>query len=421
MKEKIARYIIELQKKKKARKDLEFSEFLVWLLLLAASKIYFSLNFLKWLLYKKEILKPKRTAIFTVSVGNIKVGGTGKSPLVIKIASEFLNRSIKTAVINRGYMGPSKKLNIISDGVSLKKDIGECSDEAFMEALALLGGVNRGLGAQIREKSKSSGNYLTFGENKLSAIFGARVMTSKERVDSIEYLEKIGFEGAAVLDDAFQYYRLIKDVNIVVLEHNDPFGNGMTFPAGMLRDRFSRLAEADIAVISKCPSPGAARGEKYAHIVSTLKKQGFSGEIYASGITVTGAYSENAAEFRSFNEFRGSRVFLFAGIADNASFFSSMQKTAVENGFELFCEGFLDHKQYGADCQAEILRKAAALGADHIMTTFKDVVKLKKEIFSGVSLNSVSFDLWISEEKAFFSSIISRYAAKTEAAQNEKI
>jgi len=417
MKEKIARYITEIHKKKKARKNLEFIEFLAWILMLAASGIYFSLNFLKWLLYKKEILKPARTGIFTVSVGNIKVGGTGKSPLVIRIASEFLKRSIKTAVINRGYLGPSKKLNIISDGVSLKKDIGECSDEAFMEALALLGGVNRGLGGPLREKSRSSGNYATFGENKLSTLFGARVMTSKERVDSIAYLESIDFEGVAVLDDAFQYYRLIKDVNIVVLDYNDPFSNGMTFPAGMLRDRLSRLSEADIVVISKCPSPEAARGEKYARIISTLKKHGFSGEIYASGITVTGAYSENAASLKSFNEFRGSRVFLFSAIADNASFFSSMQKRASENGFELFCEGFLDHKDYSLNCQAEILKKARALGADHIMTTFKDVVKLKKEIFSNFSLNSVSFDLWITEEDALFSSLLYRRNLKMEAAE----
>ena len=410
MKEFIAAKIFKIQYKKRLGLKLSPTELAAWPLLVICGFIYYSLNYLKYFLFKYHILKPYKPDIFCVSVGNIKIGGTGKSPLCIKIASSILNSGCAAAIINRGYLGPVKGLNIISDGVRLLKKIDECSDEAYMEALALLGGKDESVRAENNSRIiSSSERFITFGENKVNVENGAAVLTSKRRVESVKHLQSNGFNGICLLDDAFQYYRLVKNVNIVVLDHTDPFSNGLTFPAGALRDRISRLSEADIIVISKCPSAEPVDDRKTVSIKSVCRRSGFKGNFYKSAVEIKGLYSLNDYAAVPFNSLKATRAFVTAGIADNKNFFGSIAKAAELNGFDFFCEGFIDHSDYNDSMQRDIVKKMKSLDASALITTFKDLVKLKRDIFEDIPVYAVLFDVIIEDEARFIGEIVNKY------------
>lgn len=414
MKEFIASKIFKIQYKKRSGLKLSAAELIAWPILVICGFIYYSLNYLKYFLFKYHVLRSYKPDIFCVSVGNIKIGGTGKSPLCIKIASSILNSGCAAAIINRGYLGPVKGLNIISDGVKLLKKIDECSDEAYMEALALIGGKDESRRAENnRQIISSCDRFVTFGENKVNTEIGAAVLTSKHRVESVKYLQSISFNGICLLDDAFQYYRLVKNINVVVLDYYDPFSNGLTFPAGALRDRIKRLSEADIIVISKCPSAEPVDDRKIVLIKSVCRRAGFKGNFYKSAVEIKGLYSLSDNTSVAFNALKNSRAFVTAGIADNKNFFASIANAARSNGFDFFCEGFIDHNDYNDSMQRDIVNKMKALGASSVITTFKDLVKLKRDIFEGFAVYAVLFDVIIEDEARFIGEIISKYNKET--------
>ncbi|HOD39240.1 MAG: Tetraacyldisaccharide 4'-kinase [bacterium ADurb.Bin243] len=410
MKEIIARIIFKIHSKIRAGLKLSLLESILWPLMVAAGFIYYSLNYLKWALYTFKILPPFGPSIFCVSVGNIKIGGTGKSPIVIKLAGAFANDGHETAIINRGYLGPVRGLNVISDGERLLKTIEESSDEAFMEALALIGPKDP-LARSEKNAAiiKRSGCIVSFGENKITGEKGCAVLTAKQRVDCVKHLEDKGFKGICFLDDAFQYYRLKKNIDIVVLDYGDPFSNGLTFPAGAMRDRLARLEEADVVIISKCPPEKRLREKKVEMIKSICRKYSFTGNFYESGIEIKGLYSIKEEKAVSAKELKSRRAYLISAVADNKSVSAAAGALAKAGGFSYFSEGFIDHAGYREAMQREILRKAASLGADFIITTFKDAVKLRRDIFEEMPLYAILSDAWIENESGLVNEIKKKY------------
>lgn len=411
MRLQISKKIFLIQNKVKNKITLSISERLFYFFLNLLAGIYYAGNLTKWFLYKAGFLKSHKAGFKVISIGNIKVGGTGKSPLAIKMASRLIDSGFDCALINRGYMGPTSKLNVISDGKKILKNILECSDEAYMQALALAGGIDKdGVFYNSSGNVKASDYFTPFGENKIHASSGAFVMTSRQRVDSINFLEKNKFEGIAILDDAFQYYRLQRDLNIVILDYADPFGGFKTFPAGMLRDRLQHLKEAHILVISKCPyekfaDNSIAGCEKINQIKNTAFINGFKGNFFYSAIKMTGLYSLNEDKLIEFSDIDGSKVFLFSALGDNSSFFNSF--AGAVSGYSISCSslGFLDHYNYSIENQKEIIEKSKNIGSDIIVTTFKDAVKLNKAIFKNCRIYAARFEVIMNDENNFFEEI----------------
>ncbi len=409
-KAKAAKIIFKIQKKLRTGARFSVYEIFLWPLLVIAGFIYYTLNYIKWFLYFYNILKPFAPSLFIVSVGNIKIGGTGKSPLCVKISSALIKAGIEVSVINRGYSGTVKKLNLISDGKKLLKTIGECSDEAYMEALALIGGGSEAL--RLKNNADyiiGSQYYVVFGGNIINACRGARVLTSKQRVDSVDYLQNTNFKGICLLDDAFQYYRLKRHIDVVVLDYNDPFSNGLTFPAGMLRDRISRLKAADIIIISKCPPGLKTDDRKVKFIKSICVRGGFGGNFYKSQTALSGIYDLNRRMECDFSLLSARRVFAFSALGDNAGFFKLVSEKAAEKKFDLLCEGFLDHKDYSDEEQYAMVEKMKKSGAGVLLTTFKDAVKLKCRIFEKIEIYAAMMDLQIEKEPEFMNEIINSY------------
>jgi len=185
------------------------------------SKVYELVSNIRNKLYDMKILEEVKVRAFVISVGNLTTGGVGKTPLVIKLAEYFIQKGEKVAVISRGYKGnlPNNQVNVISDGNNIFYDAFNAGDEPFMIA------------------------------NKVKK---AIVITCKDRVRAAQYAIDKYKVSKIILDDGFQHRHLYRNLNIMMIDSNLKFGNGLLLPAGPLREPLSETKRADkIVVVSK--------------------------------------------------------------------------------------------------------------------------------------------------------------------------
>jgi len=328
------------------------------LALRGASCLYaVSVRIRNWL-YDIKILPQKRLPCKIISVGNIVVGGTGKTPMVIYLANLLLAKGFRPAVLSRGYMGKSKSpVNIVSDGQRLFMKPEDCGDEPVL----------------ISQAAK-----------------GVPVLTGPERfVTGQVAREKFGVD-VLILDDGFQHRKLARDVDIVLLRAEKPLGNGCLLPAGPLRESSRALKRADMVFHVGNDHerlPGAESAFQVFH----------KGNLLLNGATK----QEHSLEY-----LRGRRVGAFAGIASPERF----QKTLTDAGADVaFLVSFPDHHFYTREEIRDIQKRTEEEKADMIITTEKDGVKLTAfhMFLEKIYLLRVSM-AFVSEEEKFVSSLLER-------------
>ena len=172
-------------------------------------------------LYDREILKSYSVDAQVISVGNLTTGGVGKTPVVAGIAKYLIEQGEKVCIISRGYGGrlSNKNVNVISDGINLFYKAQDAGDEPYWLAVNL---------------------------------DGCAVLTCKDRVKAANYAIKELGVTKIILDDGFQYRRLRRDINILLIDSEKQFGNRKLLPQGPLRESFEGMNRVDkILVVSK--------------------------------------------------------------------------------------------------------------------------------------------------------------------------
>jgi tetraacyldisaccharide 4'-kinase len=294
-----------------------------------ASFLYRLAILLRNRLFDLGLLRQEKLPCKVISVGNITVGGTGKTPMVIYLANLLKNKGFRPAVLSRGYKGKAKApINIVSDGKRLFMKPEDCGDEPVLIAKSL---------------------------NGVPVLTGPkRVLTGRVA------MEQYGAD-VLILDDAFQHRQLARDADIVLLDTGKPLGNGFILPAGPLREPSSSLKRADFIVRTGADTVIAA--------VSSSKPE-FRARHQAAAIV-------NGATGRDYplENMRGCRVCAFAGIGSPESF----RKTLTEVGAVVVAFlPFPDHHSYSREDIREIQKRAVEEKADMIVTTEKDGVKLSR-------------------------------------------
>ncbi|MFA6350246.1 MAG: tetraacyldisaccharide 4'-kinase [Candidatus Omnitrophota bacterium] len=264
-----------------------------------------------------------------ISVGNITWGGTGKTVAVEYITRFLRSKGRRIAVISRGYKRRTK-----DEG---RRTIEELGDEPQMlkdklPDVTVLSGPDR----QVLIKS---------------AISGSRADT-------------------AILDDGFQQWRINRDLDIVTIDANNPFGCRHMIPRGILREPLRALKRADIFLLSKTDTAPDVSGLRdylkkinpQALIVLSCHKEGGFVELFGKGL------------FIASEELKNKNVILASGIADPGSF-EKMAGRYFKQVFEHI--RFDDHHNYSVDDAQKIMSLAAAKGAEAVVITEKDAVKLK--------------------------------------------
>lgn len=279
------------------------------------------------LLYQTGVLTIHKLPCPVISIGNITVGGTGKTPATMLIARELQRRGYRIAVLSRGYGGSLEgQIAAVSDGNSLLLGPEQAGDEPCLLAQSL------------------PGLMVAIGTDRYQAGLMA--------------LERLKPD-ILLLDDGFQHIRLHRDLNILLLDSTRPFGNGWTLPLGLLREPRTALKRADLALFTRC-LPGQVVPD-------------FGLPCCCSEHRLTGFHCLETGEGLELEQLQQGRVAAFAGIADPAAFFDGLKGLGIELVTTL---ALPDHADYGAGQLALLERCIAEYKPNWLLTTEKDGVKL---------------------------------------------
>ena len=272
-----------------------------------------------------------------VSVGNLTVGGTGKTPVVILLTQWLQSQGRRVAVLSRGYKRASgAPQQLVSDGVTIFAGPSEAGDEPFLLA---------------RQCPKA---VVAVGADR--AELGQWVL-AQHPVDCM------------ILDDGFQHLGLRRDIDLVLLDATDATGLDAMVPAGRLREPLEGLVRATAVVVTRADSK-----EEVEAINSRLRAAGLQ---YNDPIEVVfkadSCVSVQTEEGKPLDWCRGKSVWLVSGIGNSESF----RRSALSAGVEVAGETvFQDHHRYDADDVRRIRAAAQSAGADIVLTTEKDAGKL---------------------------------------------
>ena len=288
-------------------------------------------------LYKTGILKTNRLGCPVISVGNLTLGGTGKTPIVAYIASFFIDKGLKPVILSRGYGRSSKtSIAIVSNGENILLKPGEAGDEPYLLA-----------------------------ENNPTVP----VIVGKDRFRTGETAIKKFNPDVIILDDGFQYLSLASDLNIVLLNCIKPLGNGYIFPAGPLREPASALQRADMILYTHSDEAPDNCCENLPVRKDILKLKTIH--------TFDKIVRINDQKKISPEELNKKKVVLFCGIGEPDSF----KKRVEQHGAEIvYYKYFPDHYVYKAGDLQSLHKAAENLKADFILTTQKDSVKIKEVV-----------------------------------------
>ncbi len=321
--------------------------------LFGLSKIFEVIVKLRLFLYNVRIFRDSTLGIQVIAVGNLTVGGTGKTPVVEKFATALRDQGRTVAILSRGYRSKppplSKRLidkllfrddrtppRVVSDGKSLLLDSETAGDEPYMLA---------------------------------SNLKDVVVLVDKDRVKSGRYaIEKFGCD-TLLLDDGFQYWKLRgRRRDIVLIDCQQPFGNEHLLPRGTLREPPSHLARANTIFITKSDGDTArlrariARHNPTAGIIECIHHPLYFEDVFTG-------------EQHGLDLLKGKRVASFSGIAQPESF----ERSLVKLGGELvYAKRFADHHRFTQQEILNAINRGKKRQAEVIITTQKDAVRFPK-------------------------------------------
>ena len=318
-------------------------------LLYGISILYGAAQRLRAICYRRKLLPSRELPCKVISVGNITAGGTGKTPMTIHVAGEIKRAGYQAVIVSRGYKGDAEKRGgIVSDGRSIYMDPEMAGDEPYMIACRL------------------KDVPVVVGKSRFAA---GMLAVEKFRPDVI------------VLDDAFQHLKLKRDIDLVLLDDRRPFGNSHLLPRGILRETVASLARSSACILTRCRAGALESPMSSAARIQML----LPGSPVFRSSYVPYCYAVHSGEQKSFDavtdflspgnieKINNRQVFCFSGIARNNDF----RRTVKKFGFNV--SGFLefpDHHPYTQNDLATILRLAGNSGADLLITTEKDHVRI---------------------------------------------
>ena len=293
--------------------------------------------------FRVGLFSTHRLPVPVISIGNVTVGGSGKTPLAEVVVLVLAEMGARPAVISRGYGRRSRGVRIVADGSGVLLRAGEGGDEPVLLAERL------------------PGIPVVVGENRFEA--GAVA------------LGRCG-AGSLVLDDGFQHKTLAKDLELVAVSGRQPWGSGRLFPRGSLREPLSAFRRADIVVVTNAPTPAAV-----SDIAHVLRRKGSRAVVLSGSYQATALrrdeqrHSESPqALAESPKVLAGRRVLVLAGLAAPEGF------VATAGGLGAKVVGvaeFPDHYWYTAGDLAHVVAHARDKGAEAVLTTEKDWVRIR--------------------------------------------
>lgn len=288
------------------------------------------------LCYTRGFFRSHALPVPVISVGNLVLGGTGKTPTVRYLAEFFRERGYHPAVLSRGYGGKTReRISVVSDGLKILLDPQQVGDEPYMLAQSLPG---------------------------ISVLTGARrIFPARWAIEQLH-------ADILILDDGFQHLAVNRDVDLVLFDGSELAGNSRIFPGGVLREPVSALRRSHAFVLTGITEKNRQR----AQLFGELLQQRFAGKpVFYSSIDLELKRVHDAGA-----EASKERVFFgFCGIANPARFTESLNDMGVQLAGNL---ALPDHAVYTQSLVDDLCVRARACGATHLVTTEKDYVKMER-------------------------------------------
>lgn len=321
--------------------------------------------------YRKGIFKQHRLDGIVISVGNLTVGGTGKTPMVLWLAERLAAEGKRVGILTRGYRG-----EISRDGDAAKST----SDEVRLLRARLGDRVAFGVGADRFARGRELAS------------------------EGVEWF---------ILDDGFQHLRLARDADIVLLDASDPFGGGHLLPAGRLREPRTAISRADLIVITRSSHSPA--------IEAAVRRDTPAAIFYArpeivSVEAVPGA-SENRdgpASSREPFDAHGKKMFAFCGIGNPRAFLHDLHDWGFDVAGHRF---FPDHHRYTREEVDAIAAEAATAGAEGVICTEKDIFNLTGLAWRLPNPVFCRIELCVDREDEFWSVLLRTIHSRRNAAE----
>lgn len=287
-------------------------------------------------LYDYRLLPVHRSSLPLISVGNLTLGGTGKSPMVAWLCRFFLEQHLRPGLISRGY--------------------GKSSDEGNDEFMEM------------------SHRFPTVPH-----------VQHRNRAEAMEKLLQTEQVDLVILDDAFQHRQVARSVDMVLLDATEPFGFGHVFPRGTLRESLAGLRRADVVLLTRSDLIHEVERQKIRQQVFAINPNIVWGETIHVPTSLVSLQSFGNEPIESI---AGQSALAFCGIGNPMAFQKTLEQCGVRVAKLI---PFPDHYHYTTRDADEILRTAKALGTDLILCTMKDLVKWNRQ--SGFPFRAVSIEI----------------------------
>ena len=305
--------------------------------------ISFSLSFIYGILvairnffYETNILSTKSLNCKVISIGNITVGGSGKTPTVEYLSNLLQSKGHKVGIISRGYKRKSKSTLVVTDGKKKPESWKHVGDEPFLLA------------------HKLENIPIVVGTSRYKA---GSMMIEKFQPDVI------------LIDDGFQHLSLHRDLDIVLVNSKDKRSDHKLIPSGKLREPISNLTKADLIIITKSNIHAPSN-----YLINKIES--FNRPTIYNELQIDSLLQIKSNKINKLDKIANKKVYLFSALGDNESFKKIMGYTDAKI---VGHSKYPDHYHYTLDDLNDIEQKATKCNAEFLITTEKDLVKINPQ------------------------------------------
>ena len=310
--------------------------------LIYRSLVNFQLNLYKW-----GIAKQVKLDCFVISIGNITVGGTGKTPTAKLLARYIRDLGYKVAILNRGYRAKWKgEVGIVSDGNQVFMSADQAGDEAYLLARSL---------------------------PDIPVLIGTdRTITGKYAVDNFNV-------DVVILDDGYQHWQLQRDIDILLIDAINVFGNNYILPRGTLREPLEHLDRADVCLLTKVDQSSSDIIDNIKHTINKHNKKALIIESSHSPkcfIEITNWYKNISNSNLLLSSMANKKITAVSAIGNPASFEKTLEDISAQVAYSI---RFPDHHEYTMAEMQSVMDQAVEHNSEAIVITDKDAVKIPAE------------------------------------------
>lgn len=286
--------------------------------------------------YENGLFETRRLKAPVISVGNLTVGGAGKTPCVAFLARFLRDEGYEVAILSRGYKRESRGRVEVSDGREILCRPNESGDEPFLLA---------------------------------KSCPGARVVVDRDRYAAGKWLEERARISVFILDDGYQHLRLARDLNLLLVDASEPPDRAKMIPFGRLREPITAMGRADAVIVTRSDQPFDRRAFENA----IRKFARAEAPVFYAVHKMTELISLDGAVVASPADFARKRIAAVSGVARPDRFVADLERLGMEIALR---RDFDDHHRYTREELSEIVGRAREARAEAIITTEKDAANL---------------------------------------------